>query len=222
MSVTVDQRGRLLERRRPSQLGNASEPGNRHRRQRSAAIRSRSRQHSKSAHGAGEPDRPHRWQSPVPGSRAGAGRAALVRPRKALRQETASRPSRLPRRALRLGPLDEGTRSPSGTSGQAFCRLRRSLPGHRRSAPPCTKCSGARRAIHSSPNRTRRTRTRSARSCSDAQRSCRSSRAPGTTVCVGSTTDCRPAHSRCPGRIPPGSSSRNRSSASIARQVAGY
>ena len=115
--VTVDQRRRLLERRH-RRARQRSEPGNRHGR----------RGQRQYAHARGDTevgawrrraDRPDRRQSPLPGSRAGAGRVrCAVQPRGAIRQEQRAGPHGC-RRALRLGPVPEGTPH-SGTNSQAF------------------------------------------------------------------------------------------------------
>ena len=73
----------------------------------------------KSAHGAGEPIARTGGNLPLPGSRAAAGRLRCsVQPRGALRQEQRA-VAHSCRRALRLGPVAEGT-AHRRTDGQAF------------------------------------------------------------------------------------------------------
>ena len=187
------------------------EPGNRHGR-RGQRQYAHARGNTEVGAWRRRADHPDRRQSPLPGSRAGAGRL------------------RCRSRVERFGKNSEpaltaaGELFASGLSPEGTPHVGDEQPVLLRLPARCLD-TGPRRhrvrspveqegAIRSSPSRTHRTRTRSARSCSGRQLSSRSSRARGTTACVGSTTDCRPVHSRCPGRTPPGSSSRNRSSAS--------
>ena len=119
----------------------------------------------KFAHGAGEPIARTGGNLQYQDLELAAGRLRCLRTTASRASaRTASRRSLLPascspRACRRRAPHRRGRRARRSTA-------RRSSPGRQRSVRPCTRCSGARRRIRSSPSRTRRTRTRSARSCS--------------------------------------------------------